>query len=311
VQVKVTQNMDPQRKHATGVLGRIVDVLKRGSEWVAPYRARSYSLEGMVKMLEGETAPVVLDKSGVVSFAQYAELGEAIGNITLGGGRSYKSILGETWAQQLDDSLSTSQSLGAATSGVSLAASFPTDELGQQFEQVARVVAARSNLQEERQVFYVELGGFDSHSSLKDQVDGKFQAINSALSAFETEMKAQGVWQDTVLLTSSDFGRTYASNGAGTDHAWGGNYFAVGGAVNGSQLFGQFPSSFIETSDVVISRNGRIIPTTPWEAIWYGLAEWFGVPTSSMADIIPNFANFPLQTMLSASASAGLPGLTL
>jgi uncharacterized protein (DUF1501 family) len=44
--------------------------------------------------------------------------------------------------------------------------------------------------------------------------------MDNALAAFETELKAQGVWDDTVLLTSSDFGRTYASNGAGTDHAW-------------------------------------------------------------------------------------------
>ena len=143
------------------------------------------------------------------------------------------------------------------------------------------------------------------------QVDAKFQLINAAISAFETELKAQGVWDDTVLLTSSDFGRTYAPNGAGTDHAWGGNYFALGGAVNGSQLFGAFPSSFIETSEVVISRNGRIIPTTPWESVWYGLAEWFGVDRSSMAEVLPNAANFPPESLFYASYEGGRPGLTV
>eukprot|EP00966_Prymnesium_polylepis_P199145 4614512-Prymnesium_polylepis.1 len=96
------------------------------------------------------------------------------------------------------------------------------------------------------------------------------------------------------------------------DHAWGGNYFLLGGAVNGSQLFGDFPSSFTyEASDVVISRNGRIIPTTPWESVWYGVAEWFGVDTSAMAEVLPNFANFPNHTMLRASATDGRPGLTV
>ena len=37
------------------------------------------------------------------------------------------------------------------------------------------------------------------------------------------------------------------------DHAWGGNYIALGGAVNGSQIFGDFPSSFVETSGEVIT----------------------------------------------------------
>ena len=95
------------------------------------------------------------------------------------------------------------------------------------------------------------------------------------------------------------------------DHAWGGNYFALGGAVNGSQGFGEFPSSFVETSDVVISRNGRIIPTTPWESVWYGLAEWVGVDSSSMAEVLPNHVNFPLQTMFRAGAVEGRPGLAV
>ena len=70
-------------------------------------------------------------------------------------------------------------------------------------------------------------------------------------------------------------------------------------------------TSFIETSDVVISRNGRIIPTTPWESVWYAVAEWFGVSTPSMAEVLPNLGNFPLHSMFRASATDGRPGLTV
>jgi len=317
VQVKVTQSMHPQDKVATGVLGRLVDVLNRdGSSGRAAFRTGTYSLDGMSKMVEGKSAPIVLDKRGVVSFAHHADMGEALSNITLGGGgggaQSYKSVFGETFARQLQDALSTSQTLDVATSGVSLAATFPqTGNLGRELEQVARVIAARGELEEERQVFLVTHGGFDSHASLKDQVDGHFLEINAALEAFQAELKAQGVWEDTILLTASDFARTYAMNGAGTDHAWGGNYFALGGAVNGSQLFGEFPSSFTETSDVVISRNGRLIPTTPWESVWFGLAEWFGADQASMAEVLPNYANFNFSSMFRASAADGRPGLTV
>lgn len=313
VQQKVTQSMHPQDAVATGVMGRIADVLGRGGGGGSTaYRTGSYSLDGMPKMLEGERAPIVLDKGGVVSFEHHAELQDAIARITLSGGGnnsmngsygSYRSLFGETWAQQLHDALRASETLGAATAGVSLTASFPTDNLGQQMEQVARTVGARDNLQDERQLFFVKLGGFDTHASLKDQVDGHFASIDAALEAFEVELKAQGVWQDTVLLTASDFGRTYAPNGAGTDHAWGGNYFLAGGAVNGSRLLGQFPSSFVESGDVIISRNGRVIPTTPWESVWYALAEWLGVGASAMGEVLPNAANFPLSTMFHANAT--------
>ena len=88
---------------------------------------------------------VVLNKDGVVEFEHANELQEAIDNITLAGGESsYKSVFGETWAQQLQDSLGTSQTLSAALEAVSLTADFGTATLGKQFEQVARVIAARS-----------------------------------------------------------------------------------------------------------------------------------------------------------------------
>jgi hypothetical protein len=81
------------------------------------------------------------------------------------------------------------------------------------------VIAARAQLEEERQVFFLTSDGWDTHSSLKDLVDANLVKVDAALNAFEVEMKAQGVWQDIVLVTSSDFGRTYASNGAGTVRA--------------------------------------------------------------------------------------------
>jgi hypothetical protein len=65
----------------------------------------------------------------------------------------------------------------------------------------------------------------------------------------------------------------------------------------------------METSDVVISRNGRIIPTTPWESVWYALAEWFGVDSRSMAEVLPNVYNFPNATMIPVLATDGRPGL--
>jgi cullin-associated NEDD8-dissociated protein 1 len=52
----------------------------------------------------------------------------------------------------------------------------------------------------------------------------------------------QGVWGNVTIVSASDFGRTLTSNGLGTDHAWGGNHFVVGGSVKGGQVLGNYPS---------------------------------------------------------------------
>jgi hypothetical protein len=145
VQQKVCQSMHPQDNVATGVLGRIVDVINRNNAGTAAFRTGKYSLAGMAKMLEGEDPPIVLDRSGVVAFEHQTELEEALGNITLGGG-SFKSTFGETWAQNLKDSLSISQTLATATAGVTLTASFGGDALGQQMEQASRAAAVDAPL---------------------------------------------------------------------------------------------------------------------------------------------------------------------
>jgi hypothetical protein len=64
--------------------------------------------------------------------------------------------------------------------------------------------------------------------------------INDAIAAFTAEMKMLGMWNATVVLEASDFGRTFGTNGAGTDHAWGGHYFMLGGGLKGGQMLGEY-----------------------------------------------------------------------
>ena len=96
-----------------------------------------------------------------------------------------------------------------------------------------------------------------------------------------------------AVATLSDFGRTLTSNGRGTDHAWGGNHMVMGGEVRGGQMLGAYPSTLTEsdTNPLNIGR-GRLIPTTPWEAMWNGLAEWFGVSADEMDIVLPNKHRF-------------------
>jgi len=214
---------------------------------------------------------------------------------------THRSVYAETFASTLLHSLQTSEQLGGVLDATTLFTSFASDAISEQFHQVARVIAARQTLQEERALFYVELGGFDTHNSLQETVQTKFELINAALDAFVTEMKAMGLWESVAVLTASDFARTMGSNGAGTDHAWGGNYALLGGGLDGGKMHGNFPTSLHEESEVNIGRNHRILPTTPWEAVWHGLAQWLGVADGHLAEVVPNAANFPVGALFSAA----------
>ena len=116
--------------------------------------------------------------------------------------------------------------------------------------------------------------------------------IDDALRLFKDEMVAQGIYDDVVVLTVSDFGRTFTTNGQGSDHGWGGNYFVLGGQVDGGKFLGTYPDSLSDEGDWGLGR-GRILPTSSWEAIWYGIAQWFGVTDdAALKRVLPNKDNF-------------------
>ena len=96
-------------------------------------------------------------------------------------------------------------------------------------------------------------------------------------------MVAQGMADKVTAFTASDFGRTLATNGDGSDHGWGSHHFVVGGAVKGKQLYGT-PQVVSINNDSKLAGyeghvgQGRLIPTTSVDQYGATLAKWFGVP---------------------------------
>jgi uncharacterized protein (DUF1501 family) len=127
---------------------------------------------------------------------------------------------------------------------------------------------------------------------VKSELSLHFGELNQALTYFKNEMYAQGHWDDVSLVITSDFGRTLTANsGEGSDHAWGGNYFVMGGSVKGGQIHGQYPEDITEAGPVNIGR-GRLMPTTSWESILNSVVEWMGVEDAAGLDYcLPNRAN--------------------
>jgi uncharacterized protein (DUF1501 family) len=167
------------------------------------------------------------------------------------------------------------------------------NQLAVQLQTVARIIGGRGPLGAKRQVFYVTLGSFDTHDRQKELHGDLMARLAHALAYFDATLAAlQGadVRRQVTTFTASDFGRTFSSNGDGTDHGWGAHHFVVGGAVKGRDIYGAFPVTGLG-HDLDVG-SGSLLPTTSVDQYGATLAKWFGVADSQLAEVFPNIGNF-------------------
>lgn len=182
----------------------------------------------------------------------------------------------------------------ALAGAAALKTPFPATSLGQQMQQIARIIQVRGALGVKRQIFFASLGGFDTHDrELIDQGTG-LATVSQAMRAFYDATVEMGVSGNVVTFTESDFGRTLQPSGGatlGSDHAWGSHHLIVGDAVKGGDLYGKFPTLALSGPDDANNR-GVWIPTTSLEQYGSTLARWFGVPDERLGQVFPNLKNF-------------------
>ena len=295
-QIEQWQTSLPNARTGVGWAGRMGDLLKslNATEKVS----MNVSLAGSNVWQSGlSTFEYAITSNGAVGMTGYQS-----GYVTNGGlsqirsgavdgqlANTYSNLFAQTFATSKRNALEAYDLFSSATA-TPPPGTFPGSSLGQQLRRVAQTIAGRVALGMTRQTFFVSVGGWDHHDEVILNQQTMLADVSAAVGAFYDSLTQLGVQNQVTLFTASDFGRTLTSNGRGSDHAWGGNHFVVGGDVDGKKIYGQFPSLY-EDNPLDVGR-GRLIPTTSVDEYFAELALWLGVNKSSLPLVLPNINVF-------------------
>jgi uncharacterized protein (DUF1501 family) len=190
-----------------------------------------------------------------------------------------------------------------STVSPTLATVFPPTSLGRQLKQVALLIKActdaNAGINMKRQIFFTQIGGFDTHSGQILGQGNLMTQVSQAINAFFIATGELGLQDKVTLFTMSDFSRTMQPSGSGaavgSDHAWGNNHIIVGGSVLGNAVYGTYPNltpGGPDDTDGGSSPRGRWIPTTSVEQYAATLATWYGLSTADLSAVFPLIGRF-------------------
>jgi uncharacterized protein (DUF1501 family) len=201
-------------------------------------------------------------------------------------------LLEQGFVDVMGRSIEVQRVLTRALEGTAVQTAFPNTSLGQQMGMIARLIAARDKLGLKRQCFFCGIGGFDTHGD--DQITRHAELlgnVSDAMSAFYAATAELGVANNVTTFTASDFNRTFASNGQGSDHAWGTHQLVMGGAVQGGRIHGTYPNLALRGPDDS-GNQGNWIPTTSTETFSATLGRWFGASEAQLREAFPRLQYF-------------------
>jgi len=189
---------------------------------------------------------------------------------------------------------------------------FPSTTIGQQLLQVAQIMQLQPKIGLKRQVLFCSLGGFDTHSGQSwQQFDLLRQVADGMVSLYSASVDL-GIASQVTTFTESEFGRTLQPSGSGCDHGWGNHHLVMGGAVNGGDLYGNYPEMAIGGPDDCLSNSnpstparGAWLPSTAIDQFAATLGKWFGVDMTNAATVAQTFPNLASFTGLGLPADIG------
>jgi uncharacterized protein (DUF1501 family) len=306
-QQSIWQSLSPEGARS-GWGGRIGDILASANAYPV---FTSISAAGNAIFLTGaNVAQYQVSSEGPVQVKALTD-GWTLGSHSVAGPlrrtlvRGGNHVMQAEYTKVMQRSLDTSAALQAALAGTSVPA-LPTtpialpnggsldlsrDGLARQLRMVAQLVGAGQTLGMRRQVFMVNIGGFDTHASQMRDQPLLMARVAQSVGYFMGALGAMGLQNNVTLFTASDFGRTLTSNGDGCDHGWGSHHFVAGGMVRGREIYGRMPITALGTADDVGS--GRLLPSTGVTQLAARLGGWMGLSAAEQAWVLPNLGAFP------------------
>jgi uncharacterized protein (DUF1501 family) len=322
-QVTQWQTSIPDQAPLTGWGGRCADLLNSVNA-NAPI-SLSVSLSGANTFEVGNiVSQYSVSTSGAISLQGVS--GARLAALTNILGLPYPNMQAKAYADVATHSINTGSLLNNAITNSAPANfwtnGFPTSittpnggstfnsSLSSQLKMVARLIDAgkraagnpTNGFGMRRQIFFCQVGGYDLHSGQTSYTTNNpnnvligahaslMAELSQSLLTFQRAMDQLGLSDKVTAFTASDFGRTFPSNGQGSDHGWGSHHLILGGAVNGGKTYGKFPTLAINGPDD--TSTGRWIPTTAIDQYFATLATWFGVDSSNLATVFPNLGRF-------------------
>lgn len=286
-------HVDPYREiSGTGPLGRMSTVLNLKGKRTGAFATNNWESIALAGKTPATSSIKVSSQGSTLKFnpkSSSADMTEhilSINNATL----QTSGYMSETWSSEIVRSITDLENMEQILWGAS----------GEGFNLISTIMQSHKSRGVDVDFFTVSNpGNMDSHSDNQGVIDSGFGGADSRLHEFVQELKENDLWDNVVIVQMSEFGRSLAPNsGAGTDHGWGGNYFMLGGRVNGGKIIGKYPDGFEPgDSGVVMDRRGRLIPSTPFDAIWQGVSEWLGLTPEEIDTVLPNRHSFDPSTM--------------
>jgi uncharacterized protein (DUF1501 family) len=287
----------PQDKASLGWAGRMADILYTNN--TNRNISMNLSLAGHNLFQQGRrVVPLTLDTGGngtvLLKGTGNNSFYENLKRQTLDNllDATYQNMLKKAYSGTVLGAFGSSIELSnAISSGQSFNTPFVSNNgLTRQLNVVAKTIAAKDTLNVNYQTFFVTMGGFDTHDGGITGHTNRLRELNDGINFFYEALKELGMENNVTTFTISDFGRKLVSNGNGTDHAWGGNAIVFGGAVNGREIYGQYPDLFSGSPQDL--GGSQLVPTTSTDEYFAELALWFGASASDLDQILPNIRNF-------------------
>jgi len=288
-QRKYWENLNPYEASKTGWGGRIADALDlKGLDNLPPiYGINSDSMW----LRANHTKAYVFDSTGTIAFSRLSEGSNIRNSLDKIHDENRLNLLTKAYRDLFKNTLNRNESLESLLSKSSIDIELTIEnDFSKKLELVTKIIDLRESFSLPRQMFYIGLGGFDTHANQLVSHNNLYNILDKGLKDFNTALKDIGMFDNTITFITSDFGRSVSSNATGTDHGWGGHYFVMGGAVKGGEIYGTMPSLKNDSRD--FTKSKRLIPTTSVEQYIATICKWYGLNDTNLNEIFPNLKNF-------------------